>query len=357
LASASRDASNEDAIEYPAFRTLADAQAASATGEVFVNGQHDPKNKPKAVARTFVKVSPSAIPAMDWFAGFGPDETVPDFNAAAWDTPCELPANPQCFKEYRQKSDFADVSFNSSTFSRDTIGVVQGELVVTYADVGADVGGHFRMTPTPKAKMSADSFLHVTMEVDAYATARRYPQIIISDGDVPVQANFVHSNSIVVQPFPDHGSVNWPFVNVVEVCTQRAWEVNNQCPHVFMGLRKDGTKTTLLPIPEVSEHSGVDRSTRFDVFTSSKRMYLFTDGQASGCVDFPSTGIPTGDVTVTFGDALYHSGADEVHTFFKTYQLTHAHRHFDNLGFKSAAPEPRWDAEALPCVSFTNQVE
>ena len=202
--------------------------------------------------------------------------------------------------------------------------------------------------------MSADSFLHVTMEVDAYSTTRRYPQFFVSDATPPVQWKLKDSNTIVIQTFPDTGTTNWPYLYQLEVCDHRPWDVNNQCPMVdFYRLRDAAGDTTgmLSAAAELSEHSGVDRSSRFDVFLSTRRAYLFLDNKPYGCIDLPSSGIPSGEVTVTFGDVIYHSGVDDVQTFHKTRQQIVGKRHFDNLGFKSGVQAPTWDESRIACFS------
>jgi hypothetical protein len=95
----------------------------------------------------------------------------------------------------------------------------------------------------------------------------------------------------------------------------------------------------------------VDRSTRLDAFVSTKRAYVFSDGLPYGCLDLPSAGVPSGAVTVTFGDVIYHSGVDAVFTFHKEHQQIVGKRHFDNLGFKSGAPAPTWDEARFPCLA------
>ncbi|HEX6273617.1 MAG TPA: hypothetical protein VFZ53_11260 [Polyangiaceae bacterium] len=350
LASASKPAGGGGSVDYPAFMTLDEMHAASSTGEVFVNGQHPATNKPRPIARSFVKISPGPKPAMDWFAGFGPDEAVPDFNALGFNAPCDDPTNPTCTGEHRQVSDYADISLFGAEKSRTTIGTVFGQLWVTYADIEADVAGKFRMTPTTKATMSASSYLHVTMEVDAFSTARRYPQILVSEAVAPIHGRMENVNTIVLQTFTA-GMPNWPVNFDLELCSRRAWEVNNQCPtsqlYEMPGSGDQGGG--LMPIPEAGELTGVDRSTKLDAFLSTARAYLFIDGKPFGCVDLPASGVPAGQVTVTFGDALYHSGVDEVFSFHREYQQVFARRHFDNLGFKSGVEGPAWDEARFPC--------
>jgi hypothetical protein len=73
------------------------------------------------------------------------------------------------------------------------------------------------------------------------------------------------------------------------------------------------------------------------------------DGQPYGCADLPTTGVPKGTVTVTFGDVMYHSGVDALFTFTQKHYHFDTVRHFDNLGFKSHVAAPAWDEARFPC--------
>ncbi|HEX6275958.1 MAG TPA: hypothetical protein VFZ53_23110 [Polyangiaceae bacterium] len=353
LASASRPSGGGGSVDYPAFMTLDQLHAASPTGEVFLNGQHPATNAPRPIARSFIRISPGPKPEMDWFAGFGPDETLPDFNALGFNEPCDDPTNPTCTGEHRQVSDFADISLFGAEKQRTTVGTVLGQLLVTYADIEADVAGKFRLTPPTKGTMSASSYLHVTMEVDAFSTARRYPQMLVSEAEAPIHGRMSGVNTIILQTFTS-GMPNWPINFDLELCSRRYWEVNDQCPTSQLYQMPSNTDDPnesggLMPMPEAGELTGVDRSTKLDAFLSTARAYLFIDGQPFGCIELPSTGVPTGEVTITFGDALYHSGVDEVFSFHRDYQQVFARRHFDNLGFKSGAQAPTWDHDRFPC--------
>jgi hypothetical protein len=330
------------------FVTLDEAIAASPTCEVFLNGHHDKANKPRPMARSFLNVSPAPKPEMDWFTGFGADELLPDFANLSWSEPC---GKDNCLAEYRQKNDLMDMTFGSATAQRYAAATVLGELWVMYADVGADVGGKFRMTPNTKGNLTADSYLHITMEASSFTTARRYPQIFVSDADPPVQWNLPSANTVIIETFPDTDAINWPTALVMQVCDHRSWEVNDQCPATDLYRRRDaeGKVVSLAANPEVAELTGVDRSTRFDVYMSTKRSYLFVDNRPYGCVDMPEKGVPNGAVTITFGDVLYHSGVDPTFSYYENNLKVASMRHYDNLGFKSAVEGPKWDEQNLPC--------
>jgi hypothetical protein len=321
-----------------------DARALSSSGELYINGQFDAKNQPRPIARSFVKVKPVALPELDWSADF--DD--PDALGQLTDEPCGNPVN--CYKEYRLGSNVGDISFQAMEGDRHVAAPVFGELWLNYADEASDTPGKFRLTAGSKATMADDKFVYATMEVNAFTTARRYPQLIISDQDAPVQHNLENGNTIVIQTFGD-----WPYVYELEVCDHRTWDVNNQCPAVDLYQYKDSSDKVqgLAPAPEVSEETGVDSNTHIEAWVSSKRAYLYLDGQPYGCVDLPSGAPGAGPVTVTFGDTLYHSGVDSLDrfTYMKNKFQTDTSRHWDNLGFKSGVAAPEWDESRIPCVS------
>ncbi|MEO8904995.1 MAG: hypothetical protein ABI488_21345 [Polyangiaceae bacterium] len=341
-----------DLVHQP-WITLDDARAASPTGEVFVNGQHEATNKPKAIARSFVAVEPQPHPKMDFFAPFAAGTAAEAFTTV----PC---GTDNCYATYRQQSKTFDQiwidveagpTMNTGLIS---YGPMLGELWVSYADTAGDTNGKFRLTANQKATMSDSKFLHVTMEVDAYATARRYPQILISDAEAPVQYGLVKGHTIIVQPRAEIGpAYDYPINYELQLCKLRTWDVNNQCPVYDLHHQLDsaGTPTHLAPNDEFGEHTGADHPVLFDVFASTKRAYLFLDGQPYGCAELPADAAPTGSVTVTWGDALYHSEIDVTYAFHAAHMQIEQRRHFDNLGFSSGLDAPTWDETRLPCAA------
>jgi hypothetical protein len=241
---------------------------------------------------------------------------------------------------------------------RRSIGVVAGQLWASFGDIGADVNGKVRITPWQTATMASDTYLYTTMEVNAVSTLRRYPQLIITDlgpsgpSDTPVVFHMepdsaTFARSLVLQIFED-----FPNVLQLQVCDRRVWDVNNQCP-AYDFLRRydgDGAITSVAPVPDFNDHAGIDRGTRFEMFASTKRAYVFLDGEPYGCADLPAGAAPSGQAFVTFGHVLYHSGVDHTQLFTNAHEQTVSTRHYDNLGFKSGAALPPWDETRFPCV-------
>lgn len=330
--------------------TIDDARAASKTGEVFINGQHEAGNQPKAIARAFISVKPQPHQKMDFFADFAPTGIAETFTSVACDS---------CFQTWRQQSATFDQMFINAETGPDqknglfAFGQVLGEMWISYSDVAADTNGKYRLTANQKATMDADTFLHVTMEVDAYATARRYPQILISDVDAPVQLGLETGHTIIVQPRAViNESIDFPVNYELQLCKLRTWDVNNQCPvyDLYHVLDSAGKVAHLAPNDEFGEHASVDHRVLFDVYTSTDRTYLFLDGQPYACAVLPAGAAPSGPVTVTWGDALYHSAVDHTFAFHTEHMLIEQRRHFDNLGFSSGVPAPTWDESRFPCA-------
>ena len=245
-----------------------------------------------------------------------------------------------------------DITFNGIDGERWNAFNMLGQLWTSYSDTGADTAGQVRMTAKPTATMAADSFLHASMEVTTMSSARRYPQIIISDQlDTPAWISTRQGTGkfIVLQPIND-----WPTDLQVQVCANRPWAVNDQCPHFDMF---HVSADTLPPVLEMGERASEDGMNRFEIYVSTSKAYVFFDGQPYGCAKFDPATIPSGNVKVTFGDVVYHTGVDNEFVevlssgFHNKQKLTFGERHFGSLGFSSKVAAPMWDEAKIPCAT------
>jgi len=245
-----------------------------------------------------------------------------------------------------------------------------GQLWEVFDDVYQDVGGLLRMAAPPPATVSADKFLHVTWSVDVVGTHRRYPQLIVSDKPSPVQDGFAdpNSNTLLIQTFS--GSSTEPRFEAEAfhgLVNGRPWQVNNQAhEHSFIDTdtwnANKASSATLQPVISIFEHAGMDRMTKFDAYISSSSVYTFVDGTPAGCMQYPTTGgfALTGQVSVTFGDVLYHEsaidegicGQSHPYVFMHEHQCAESKRHWDDLGFKSGIDRPEWDYSRFPCTAY-----
>jgi hypothetical protein len=301
-------------------------------------------------------VAPNPHPPMDFLVTFPPNATPETFTPIT-----NGPPSQGCSTDWRYQSPTFDVHLicmdgagtpGSGLFA---FGPVMGELWTTLADAASDTNGKIRLTAKQKATMSASTFLHVTMEADSYSTARRYPQILISDQGPPVQYNLPSGHTLVIQPRGEiGGTYAWPIDFNLQICNLRTWDVNNQCPQydLYHVTDSSGKVLHLAPNDEVGEHASADQRALYDVFASTQRVYLFLDGAPYACADLPAVGPPqAGPVTVTWGDVLYHSAVDSTFAYHLAHEQIEQHRHFDNLGFSSGVAAPAWDETRLPCAA------
>ena len=380
---------------HQTFFTLDEIQKASPSGEVFINGQFDgpssppmegpandvPQNgpypglaastmTPKPIARSFVNVAPQPHKDSDWdfYEGFSVGE---DFGAVtkmprSGDI-CPVSAQPNyCGRWQSPTFDFSAYNLGDDKAQILSYGYFMGQLWEAFDDMGSDVTGKVRFTALQTATVDTDPnvFLHATMSVDIVSTDRRYPQLIISDQPAPVQEGLENpdNNTLVFQAIQGpatrielqaiHGLVNG-----------RMWDVNNQAKnHVLVRPDlSDAANVQIAADPAIDQHMGVDRLTRFDVYVSSNRAYLFLDGLPAGCTRYPDGLALSGKkVTVTIGDVLYHEGAaDELVCYHqKPFPFLHEHqcaqtkRHFDDMAFKSGVPPPAWNEAIFPCGAY-----
>jgi hypothetical protein len=377
---------SEPLLHQP-FVTVDDMRDASPNGEVFLNGQNGPAwrwsgnagdagmaedaaspaaiaantgatlPRPNAIARAFLRVAPLPHPPMDFLKTFHEGDTPETFT----DVPCGV-SGGNCFATWRQQSASFDQMFLEIEHATPdgsqglySFGPTLGEWLVTYGDIGADTNGKYRLTANPMANLDTSTFLHVTMEVDAYTTSRRYPQILISDQPAPVQYNLASGHTLVIETFGEATpTAVWPIDYQLEICSLRTWDVNNQCPKydLYHLMNASGMIQNLAPNDEVGEHASTDHRILFDVYASTSLVYLFLDGAPYGCAQLPATGAPgAGPVSVTWGDVLYHSAVDIVYAYHQEHLQIETRRHFDNLGFSSGVPAPAWDDTRFPCVA------
>lgn len=339
-----RDATDDVDLEpgRQAWRTLEELRAMDANGEVFVNGQHGADSRPRALARAFVRVRPTRAPEHDFHASFDVDIPTPTpfryasaMNGPAVDLLYELPG--------------LDARLYSISRDAHAVGTFLGELWVSHGDAGAQTQSKLRITPTQRARVEAGAFLHAQMDVDIVTTDRRYPQIIVSDVGIPVQENMASGFALIVQV---QGS--WPSAMQVALCEGVLWEASNNCPLRDLSFRPDGTWAPTIP---VGERAGVDRVSRIELYASTSRVYALLDGEPHGCVNLPAGSVPSGDVTVTYGDVLFHSGVDvqgevlgeRVYDFHAEHLQIETRRHLDDLAFSSGVPGPDWDETRVPC--------
>jgi hypothetical protein len=226
------------------------------------------------------------------------------------------------------------------------------------------------------AKLATDKYLHVTMAVDIASTARRYPQIMITDTPVgqpgegetfriPMVWRLGPTPQDHMPPGPYHTIIVQTFSGQpelqIEFCDQRGWGVSQQCPRANVygfhaGEFNDlGWADPWLPNPVLGEYVGMDRQVKFDVYASTDAVYVYVEGKPAGCALIPEGRFPAGNVNINFGIAAYHIDIDEYVTrenprneYWSRTSIIHTDRKMDDLGVKSGVSLPAWDSR-LKC--------
>ena len=330
------------------FKAPATVASTSTAGQIFVNGQGPAANVPVPVARSFVSVEPAPAPSMDFYADFvnsgtGQVYEVIDSDSGAWTV--------------HSASELFDLDFIAVEEESLTVGELFGQFWVGYADNAADTNGKFRLAAKQLATLASDSYLHVTAEMMLPSTLRRYPQILVSTLTPPVQRKMPEGTTVIVQPF---GATTYM---QLQLCKNRVWDVNNQCPMAKLtrdlGTGAYSDQSPWPPQPVVTESAAFDRLVKIDAYYSTSKVYVFFDDQPYGCGVLPASSWAAGEVSVSIGDVLYHSGVDEevicsgcAHQFLNRSSLPQMVRKFDSFGFKSGVAQPAWDDAVLPCGSW-----
>jgi hypothetical protein len=330
-----------------------------ASGEVFINGQHDPANRPRPIARSFVDVAPQPEPQMDFFESFNPSK--------GWEQPPLVATDGNngyfLYRNARWAVDFG------GSIENHTVGPILGQFHIGCIDWGSACG--FSIIPRGlTTRLEASRYLHVRWSVDVPSTLRRYPGIMITttpfqEVDDPA-AGPVYSIPVTTRlGSTDGGDQSTILVHPLgysdlqlQFCDRRGWGVGDQCPKANTHGRRthwENNGQPWLPVPVLGQVAGYDRPVQFDVYASTDRVFLFQDGEPAGCGRLPAGRMPAGAVTVLFHAVGYHLGIDDPVDASSSYQYLHKYstvrtdRHFDDLGISNGVAAPAWDEAKFPC--------
>jgi hypothetical protein len=342
---------------YPSI-TLDEARQ-PASGEVFMNGQHDPANRPKPIARSFVDVTPQPEPAMDFFESFNPSK--------GWEQPPLVATDGNNGYFLYRNAKWA-VDFGGS-IENHTLGPILGTFNIGCIDWGSACG--FSIIPRGvTTRLEASRYLHVRMTVDVPATLRRYPGVMITT--TPFQ-EVDDPNAAQVYTIPvttrlgstDGGTQSTILVHPLgysdlqlQFCDKRGWGVGDQCPKANTHGRRthwENNGQPWLPVPVLGQVAGFDRPVQIDIYASTDKIFLFQDAQPAGCGRLPAGRMPAGPVTVLFHAVGYHLGIDDPvepttpYQYLHRYSMVRTDRRFDDLGISNSVPAPAWDETKFPC--------
>jgi hypothetical protein len=307
-------------------------EAALSTGEVFVNGQHEPQSRPSAIARSFVAVAPE--PRGDF-------DLADDFDDEDWDS--LSPATD----DDGQRRENVPWLVETAGLQSYAVGAMLGQLWLDASDDGA--AGLLTVTRKVDFELTGSSYLHVTVQTNLPATARRYPFLALRGQE---QTLVVRAVGLAQAPFAE------TVVLDLQVCSGTTWQPNVGCPRTELAGRRLGDPSDpnpWAPVPVPGELAGFDWPVTLDLYASTQRAYLFLDGRPAGCGSFPIGALREGVVQVSFGTVVNESREDEAtadetspHQYLREYSAGRDSRRFDQLGV-SRSEEPNWQADLFPC--------
>lgn len=342
--------------QYPS-NTL-DALRSADTGEVFINGQHNPQNRPQPIARTFVEVSPRPAETMSFSTSFSDTTELANMTVHQ-----DLTATV-----YRNERWSIETGHCGSNF---TYGSVLGQLFLGAPECQVSL-----VPRNFQPRIEANRFLHVRMATDLASTARRYPQLLITTArsveakDVSTASDLpIHNRLGPLYPSELPGADSSLIVQThytyheaqIQFCGHRGWGVSAFCPRANIYGYDAGDPDAQpdqrwLPVPVIGDLVGFDRPVQLDVYASTERVYLFMDGRPVGCALLPAGEMAAGDVTVAFRNIISEPTKDELilsepgRSFEREFSQAHSDRHMDDLGIDVGVKAPAWDESLLPCA-------
>lgn len=358
-------ASDLDPALRGAVPVVSEATTRARYGSMIFNG-HGPASRiaqpaepspPKVLKRWTVEVAPidadaaAARRTRDFFADFAEnDQPVWVEGGTNGDGTFHAPANYGFSLAAYQNKQFAFYATNTELAGRNHVFLDRGRLRMLNPDINQAVMGTVMAVPKKAAHLEDDTYLHVTFEVSANSTVRRYwwfslcgpeqaGQTFAADGLLKewiiLGAGFFNSdglnpstvgwNCLFVFPHdglgarvPGNGTSNPESSVIVDIHRAGATElrsgvnvspqqVNEGYPRAWYRLQKGGAVTNTGVLDELLYPAP---NTHFDLYISRSRIVMYVNGEQRICNDFGPERLSMAEGAVGFNSALYHSSAE-----------------------------------------------
>jgi hypothetical protein len=394
------------ATDSRTYSTFTEAEVRATYGAALFNGQGAaprpgdpaPPIAPHVLARTTVIVAPTGTTAPPPVAGFFDDFATADQPVKISDgVTCYPPACDHPFIDIFQNTAW---TIESASMDVSQFFIDRGQLHAVVADTGADDFSSVVAYPRHLAQISDTSYLHVTYDVNALTTARRYPWLSICGADAPghtIKADGTPAFHLAVDSslqLADGNNPNTAGFNCVMLFSKDgnylfelpAGDGTSSPPETDMRvlIYKQGAGITGVNVaPDIYKNGWIPPSwfrtvnaagevtgrmidlqnlaaptSHFDVFMRRGRVVVYVDGQQKLCNDFDASLTTMSEAMVGFGQVLYHTAAehnDDLAPSTRTDEANAAsprsrhvydnlrffdRRDWDNLGFESGVALP-----------------
>ena len=358
-----------------------------------------PAEAPHVLARTTISVTPLGFDTLP--SGFTADDFFEDFQDSS-DQPVEVLGVPFPSDVYLPRlyetSNLAIYSIRAESASQ--LFLQHGTMRSVLADVGNEPMASHMMYPRRAFSVQDDSYLHLTVQTQTNASARRYEFLAfcgaeeaggtIVDGRLPdghvidplpffmserVGRNISHDGwncislvnrdggyeptpggpegasvraqsdvRVIINPAGSSDAGSTVNVSPTQGAQGATWARTWNDAHELTGVMLDDERF-------------IEARTRFDVYLSRSRIVVYLNGRQALCNDFPSQRLTMAEAAVGVGNVLYHSSAertDLVRTDWLhsgQYYWRHNtplidHRSFDEFGVQEGAALPSDFSEA-----------
>jgi len=199
------------------------------------------------------------------------------------------------------------------------------------------------MSPDQTADLSGGKLLHLTMEVDAHESPRRWVAFNLAPANDPF-TNWYTVNSPINTS--DHGLFVQLFPGVATADVYNGpTSSTNPAPadNHFWGAAGQSPYWTYRYAHFGGNGIALDNRSRFDLFLTTTRLALFEDGQLVAQSTIPG-GLPFDKAKVYFTHYLYHTANDinelpAYETYWHNSFPYSDERHWDNMGFEVLPPQ------------------
>ncbi|MEO7716602.1 MAG: hypothetical protein ABIY70_10385 [Capsulimonas sp.] len=336
------------------------AMAMNGVMSVAINGQGDPSNLPRVIARSAVfHATPKAVVLtgsqvfFDNFRNAKPlvqMQTIdPAIAAANHDGPAN--ATNQYVKEYANdkwtiRNYDADMDYTKMFFmSNHFMDTVYDGGTAHKTDVLHNNNATLAMIPKATADISGGRVLHVTFEVDAHFDGRRWCEVQIGAAGDPL-----------IHPAKLDGGL-WPTVSG----DRFRWEIGKersdakQCVqgvetvlNTYTSILQSNVRVNINHVAGINgDMRDLDKRHKFDLYLTQNRYRLVENGVVEW--DGPiTTPIPFSKMQVYFVHQVYHTGNDrpelicqQLDPYWYNYRPFSDERHWDNMGFEVLTAFPK----------------
>ena len=357
------------------------------------------KNAPRVLNRSFITVTPSGTAQRP--AGYKDTDIFDDFTV---DDPFVLLEArkdvegvilPQGLGNVQNAKHYANSRWNQYTFNAEAsqMFVSRGEMHSVLADIGQDVMSSNLLYPkrTMQVPDTGDLFLHVTFEIQANSTQRRYWWLHLCGSDQPGKtfsgSTFPGTSTILATPFfmnPGEGSqismAGWnclqfvPRAGSFDVLPGGEFEnptlggsrsqsslriLTNRATPAGQDPLKDNKSVILLDPSFITGDTPASNGqwvrtwddkhiingvlfddqllaaqrTTFDVYVNKSKVVVYINGKQKACDNFPTHKLTMAEAAVGLGHVFYHSSAERTELMEAQWIKTGQHFFFHNSPF------------------------